>query len=322
MGEKKEVVTPNEKPKGNFIPLLITGAFEHKTYEDKPDEYLPYALLSEAFDDSKMKYYVEELEDASIMSASFILLDKGTSEEETNEEETNDIEEDEDEMIEEWNNAEEIFEEEETDEEWENEIKEEEPEEEAEEEEVIEEETAEKWYKTDETTDVEETEETTTEVEENKQEYEEEENFDAADAIDFATTEVKTSAVETGPSSSSSGMTNIIAIALISMVTLAFVFVAVHMTRKNKKLREHDGGFAENINSGRGDEKKIEKAAPIEDGVQGSCDADSSLGECDFSLKCDESVHPTKEQKLASALTDAGDTFNDEEAMKAISFLA
>merc|ERR1711983_224372 len=174
MGEKKEVVTPNEKPKGNFIPLLITGAFEHKTYEDKPDEYLPYALLSEAFDDSKMKYYVEELEDASIMSASFILLDKGTSEEETNEEETNDIEEDE--------------------------------------EEIIEEETAEKWYKTDETTDVEETEETTTEVEENKQEYEEEEeNFDAADAIDFATTEVKTSAVETGPSSSSSGMTNIIA---------------------------------------------------------------------------------------------------------------
>merc|ERR1719438_638151 len=110
--EKKEVVTPNEKPKGNFIPLLITGAFEHKTYEDKPDEYLPYALLSEAFDDSKMKYYVEELEDASIMSASFILLDKGTSEEETNEEETNDIEEDEDETIEEWNNAEEIFEEE------------------------------------------------------------------------------------------------------------------------------------------------------------------------------------------------------------------
>merc|ERR1712029_944172 len=94
--EKKEVVTPNEKPKGNFIPLLITGAFEHKTYEDKPDEYLPYALLSEAFDDSKMKYYVEELEDASIMSASFILLDKGTSEEETNEEETNDIEEAED----------------------------------------------------------------------------------------------------------------------------------------------------------------------------------------------------------------------------------
>jgi len=149
---------------------------------------------------------------------------------------------------------------------------------------------------------------------------------DTADegTLDFETIEVKSqAATEPAPTSNNGAITHTVAITVISILTLGFVLIALYLNRKHKKERalgkpiEEDNITSDNTKLD--NEKKIEKASSIIDDDDEDVEACISDSDCDYSIQAEGSLQYHKDEKMAMALCDAGQSFNTDEVKKALS---